>query len=213
MKRLLIGIFIIAALSFTVYKIYRFVSRIETSDPNYNTIYTAAFNEKVFNNELIGMAENKVVATLGEPFSKTKLDYFNALLYSNHKDSLYFIENSNSLGLLGYSDSIKYLFLSFDKLGHIKTVMIKGYPEIEDSLKKLNKPDIIKKFGNPDKEMFCDCNCQVFSYAKIKEGHYSGKHPIINLRNIVFDSNKIALRVIKKVQSTYSKYDEICTEK
>jgi hypothetical protein len=212
-KKLLVGILIISMLSFTVYKLYKFISRIETSDPEYNTIYTADYNEKVFNKDLIGMTETKVINKLGEPFSKTRLDYFNALIYSNHKDSLYFIENSNSIGLLGYSDSIKYRFLSFDNSGNVKTVITKGYPDMEVSLKKLKKSEIIKILGNPDKEMLCDCNCDVYSYSKIKDGSYSGKHPIINLRNIVFDSNKIAIRIVRKVQNTNSKYDEICTEK
>ena len=213
MKKPLIGLLIISILSFTAYKLYKFISRIETSDPEYNTIYATGFNEKIFNNDLIGMPEGKVISTLGEPFSKTKLDYFSAFLYSNHKDSLYFIENSNSIGLLGNSDSLKYRFISFDNSGNVKTVMTKGYPDMEDSLKKMNRLEIIKILGNPGKEMLCDCNCEVYSYSKIKEGSYSGKQPIINLRNIVFDSNKVVIRIIRKVQNTYSKYDEICTEK
>ncbi len=213
MKKILIGILVIVITGFAVYRFYKFIGRIDTADPEYNTIYTKGYKEKGFNTNLIGLTESQITNVLGEPFSKTKLEYFNAILYTNRKDSLYLNENSISIGFLRYSDSINYRFISFDSSGNVGEVMIKGYPETKEEIEKLTKSAIIRVLGNPDKEMLCDCKCEVYSYSEIKKGSYSGKHPIINLRNIVFDNNKIAIKIIKKVQNTYSKYDGICTEK
>lgn len=213
MRKILTGILILVIISLAVYKLNKIIGVFDTADSDYNTIYTGGYKEKVFNTDLVGMTESSVIKSLGEPYLKTKLEYFNAFLYSNHKDSLYLTENSNSIGYVRYSDSINYRFISFDSSGIVKVVMIKGYPDTEEEIKKLTKSEIIQKFGNPEKEMLCDCNCEVYSYSKIREGSYTGKHPIINLRNIVFDNKKIAIKVIKKVQNTYSLYDDICTEK
>jgi hypothetical protein len=206
-------IILILVLGFASFKACRFLNRIDHADPNYNTIYTDKYKEEIFNTTLLGMSENEIIKTLGEPFSKTKLEYFDAILYTNHKDSINLNANSNSLTLLGYSDSLTYKFISFDSGGNVKDAMIKGYPETESEIKKLTKSKIIMAFGPPDKEMLCNCNCEVYSYSQIKEGGISGKGPIINQRNIVFDNGRTALKIIKKVGNTYSKYDEICKVK
>ena len=213
MKKRSVGIILILIIGFSLYKTCQFLNRIDHSDPEYNTIYSDNYKEKLFNNSLLGMTQKQVIKILGEPLSKTQLEYFNAILYTNHKDSVDFNGNSNSLQLLGYSKNLTYKFISFDSLGNVKSTMIKGYPETEDEIKKLSRLKIISLFGKPDKEIICNCNCTVYSYSQIKEGNYSGKHPIINQRNIVFDNNQIAIKILKKVGNTYSKYDEICVEK
>jgi len=212
-KKRSVGIILILIIGFSLYKTCQFLNRIDHSDPEYNTIYSDNYKEKLFNNSLLGMTQKQVIKILGEPLSKTQLEYFNAILYTNHKDSVDFNGNSNSLQLLGYSKNLTYKFISFDSLGNVKSTMIKGYPETEDEIKKLSRLKIISLFGKPDKEIICNCNCTVYSYSQIKEGNYSGKHPIINQRNIVFDNNQIAIKILKKVGNTYSKYDEICVEK
>jgi hypothetical protein len=212
-KKRTTGIILVLVLGFVIFKAFQFLNRIDQADPDYNTIYTDHYKEDLFTKALLGKTEVEIIKTLGEPFSKTKLEYFDAILYTNQNDSIDLNANSNSLTLLGYGDSLIYKFISFDSLGNVKSVMIKGYPETENEIQKLSKSEIIKNFGLPDKEMLCDCNCEVYSYSKIKGGSYSGKQPIINQRNIVFDNKQIAIKIIKKVGNTYSKYDEICNVK
>ena len=188
------------------------MDRITTADPEYNTIYTVNFKENLFNKDLLGLSQSEVIKVLGPPFSITKLKYFDAVLYSDYKDRIYLTQNSMNIGFNSYSDTINYKLISFDRLGNVMRVMIKGYSDTEEEIKKLTKTTVLKKFGNPDKKMLCDCKCEVYSYSEIKEGSYSGKQPIINLRNIVFNDKNIAEKIVKKIKSTYSKYDEICIE-
>lgn len=56
-------------------------------------------------------------------------------------------------------------------------VMSDSFIVNEDSLKMLDKKGVLEKFGKPDKEMICDCDCEVWSYGQIKKGGYSGKRP------------------------------------
>ncbi|MFD2907627.1 hypothetical protein ACFSX9_02655 [Flavobacterium ardleyense] len=210
-KKYFIGIGLAILIIFGIYKINIFLDRIENSDPEYNTIYAQNFNEELFQNRLIGKSKNEIIEIIGNPLSKTKLKYFDAILYTNFKDSVYLKENSISVRLKGYSENVKYTFISFDSIGNVQNVMIRGYTENEEELKKSTKSEIFEKFGKPQKQMLCNCKCMVYSYSEIKEGGYSGKHPIINIRNLVFDKKNKLIKVIKKVGSTYSKYDEICS--
>ncbi len=210
-KKYFIGIGLMILVFFGIYKVNIFLDRIVNSDPEYNTIYSQNFNEKLFQNQLIGKSKNEIITIIGNPLSKTKLKYFDAILYTNFKDSVYLTENSISVGLNGYCKNVKYRFMSFDSIGKVENVMINGYSEKKEELGKLTKFEVLEKFGKPQKQILCNCKCIVYSYSEIKKGAYSGKHPIINIRNLIFDEKNKLIKVVKKVGSTYSKYDEICS--
>lgn len=212
MKKISFRLVLILIIGLVFYNVYKFISRIDHTDLEYNTVYTEKYKEKVFNNNLIGLTEKKIVDTFGEPFSKTKPGYFNAILYTNYKDSVSFEQYSNALNLAGISEKIKYRFISFDSSGNVDAVMIQGYPDNEAEIKLLSKSEIIKKFGKPEKEILCNCQCEVYSYSKIKEGSYSGKHPTINQRNIIFNDNHVAIKIIKKVGNSYGTDGGTCIE-
>lgn len=187
------------------------MSRIETVDYEYNTIYTTNYDDNKFNDNLLGKTKTEILTTLGEPFNKTKLDFYNAIVYTDKKDSLYLINNCDCLGLLG--TNVKYIFISFNSNLDVETVMISGYDINQDSIKRLNKKSILENLGSPARETICDCNCEVWSYSKIRNGSYSGKEPNIYIRNILFNENEKVGKIIKTKGSTFDKYIETCEKK
>jgi hypothetical protein len=199
-------------LGFLFYKVYKFVNGIDHADLEYNTIYTKKYQERLFNDNLLGLTEKEIIKIFGQPFSKTKPGYFDAILYTNYKDSVSFEQYSHGLALATLSEKMKYRFISFDSLGHVDDMMIQGYPDSANQIKLLTKPEIVKKFGKPAKEILCNCNCEVYAYSRIKRGEYSGKHPTINQRNIIFNSSHIAIKIIKKAGNSYSTTDGTCDE-
>jgi len=211
-KKIFFRLLIIVVLGFVFYKGCKFLNGIDHADPEYNTVYTKKYEERLFNNNLLGLTEKEIIKTFGEPFSKTKPGYFNAILYTNYKDSVSFEQYSTALSLATISEKMKYRFISFDSLGHVNDMMIQGYPDSANQIKLLSKPEIIKKFGKPDKEILCNCHCGVYAYSRIKTGEYSGKQPIINQRNIIFNGSHIAIKIIKKVGNSYSTDDGTCGE-
>jgi hypothetical protein len=213
MKRIFLRLIPILIIGLVFHKVYKYFNSLDQTDLEYNTIYTEKYKEERFNSKLLGFTEKDIVNTFGEPFSKTRPGYFNAVLYTNNKDSIFFDEYTDGAFLFtGKRENIKYRFISFDSLGNVKTAMADGYSKNEDQLKQLTKSEIIKKFGKPDKEVLCNCKCEVYSYSKIKEGGFSGKQPTINQRNIVFNNNHIAVKIIKKVGNSYSTSGGTCIE-
>lgn len=66
-------------------RISSFLSSLTTVDHEYNTIYTRNYKEDKFNDSLIGKTKYEIVKILGESFEKTKLDSFNAIIYTDKK--------------------------------------------------------------------------------------------------------------------------------
>ena len=111
-------------LGFVFYKGCKFLNRIDQTDLEYNTVYTNKYKENLFNTKLIGLNQEEIIKMFGEPFSKTKPGYFNAVLYTNYKDSVSFQPYSDALSLATISEKMKYRFISFDSLGDVDGVMI-----------------------------------------------------------------------------------------
>lgn len=189
-------------------RISNFLSSLTTVDYEYNTIYTRNYKEDKFNDSLIGKTKYEIVKILGESFEKTKLDSFNAIIYTDKKDSIYI--GIDFVGKRGIN--VKYLYVSFNSNFKVKMVMSDSFIVNEDSLKMLDKKGVLEKFGKPDKEMICDCDCEVWSYSQIKKGGHSGKRPDIFIRNLIFSREGELLKVVKLKGSTYDKYIGVCKE-
>ena len=78
-----LGIFVVIAFLW----IKRTIYLISNSDPDYNTVYSSNYNEKLFNEDLIGKRENELENLFGKPFYKYKNPFINILLYTTNKNT------------------------------------------------------------------------------------------------------------------------------
>jgi outer membrane protein assembly factor BamE (lipoprotein component of BamABCDE complex) len=187
--------------SFLLYKCSVYISRIENTDYEYNTVFTNNYDEKLFNNYLIGKTNVEILEILGKPMKKQKLEYYNAILYTNKKDSID-MNHEYGIEINCIGTDYKFLKISFDSSNKITEIFNREYYPNEDDLKKLSKEDVIKVLGFPYKELKRPSTYDVWTYSKIKEGGYTGKQPKIHIRHLIFHRNKV-LKVIKEKGYAY----------
>jgi len=180
-----------------------------TPNPKYNTLYSKKFNEKLFNKSLIGLSENELIKLIGKPIKKEKLEFSEYYLYTNDTSSVHFIEGSSGF-YSGSNKNLKFKLITFNKKGFTTNHITEDITLENDSLKGLNKDEVIRKYGKPNKIMLCDCEFEVLSYSELIRGPYFGKSPIINLRKVIIGNDNLVTKIISKTGKPNNKYDGTC---
>ena len=184
-----------------------------TPNPKYNTVYSKNFKEKLFNNKLLGKSESNLTELIGNPIKREKLEVSEYYLYTNDTSKVHFIEGSSGINISGGNENLKFKLITFDEKGILTNITTENIGDEKDKFIGINKNEILKKFGKPNKEMFCNCSLEILSYSELKKGPYKGKSPIINLRKVIIGEDKLVKRVISKIGSPNNKYDGTCKMK
>jgi hypothetical protein len=180
-----------------------------TPDPDYNTVYSKKYKEEYFNNKLIGLSETALIQLLGTPLKREYCDFNDTYIYTNSTDSVHFIEGINAYPFA--RDSINFISINFDRDEIVSDVWADSLISKDELIGK-TKQFIIKKFGKPEHFMFCNCECEILSFAYMKEGGYRGKHPVSYIRKVFIDNNKV-VKIIKKTGNPFNTHDETCIMK
>jgi len=133
-------------------------------------------------------------------------------LYRDKKDSIY-LNCSKGVDLTHYNltnSNYSYLTIEFNNQNKVQDVSNVKNSEIvnSDSLIGISKDDVVKKFGEPIQMAQITFDGTILSFSNLKEGPYTGKQPKIHMRNIVFDKNNKAVKIIKS--DGYNVLKDLC---
>ncbi len=198
MKNKIIFFLLGASIVLAIFWVKRELYLIVSSDPDFNTIYSSKYSEGLFNEDLIGKNEKELDRVLGEPLFKYRVSFFNALLYTNNKDSIFLNKDFNCIQIKNDKRDRQFRCFYLDSIGKVKKAKIVGYNEKENSYDGLSKEDIVKKFGLPDDEV-SNPSYEVLSFSDLTKGAQSGKRRTINIRKILLNRNKVATQIIREV--------------
>lgn len=212
MKKKLFYIILLLLVIFYGYKFVKSIEGIETPDLEYNTVYSEKYEEDLFNDKLLGKSKKEIIDKLGKPLRTEKINPYLKFLYRDKNDSIY-VDCSGGVDLSSYNitdKSYSFLTFEFDSKNNVKEVYEVRYAEKfdSDSLIGVSKDDVIKKFGNPIQIAQINFDGAIISFSNLKEGPYTGKQPKIHMRNIVFDKNDKAVKIIKS--DGYNLLKDLC---
>ncbi|ROI12186.1 hypothetical protein [Epilithonimonas hominis] len=201
MKKNVIITLILTILIFLGYKFIKFVEGIETPDLEYNTVYSDKYEEKLFNNSLLGQTKKQIIDKLGKPLVTESINPYSKFLYRDKNDSIY-INCSGGVDLSSYNiinKNYSFLTFEFDENNNVIEVfqVIDSEKVDADSLIGISKNEIINKFGKPTQIAQINFKGNMLAFSNLKEGAYTGKTPKIHVRNIVFDKNEKAIKIVK----------------
>lgn len=181
-----------------------------TPNPKFNTEYSEKYNENLFNNKLLGISEKHLIELFGEPTKRENLEISEHYLYTNDTSNVHFIEGSTGVSLNGGTENLKYKLITFDKNGILTDIITEKVEFKKEKFIGLKNKEIIQKFGEPNKKMICNCDFEILSFSKLKDGPYKGKTPIINLRKVIINNQKKVDKIISKIGNPDNKYDGSC---
>lgn len=212
MKKKLFYIILILLVIFIGYKFVKFVEGIETPDLEYNTVYSEKYDEDLFNDDLLGKTKMQVIDKLGKPLRTENVNPYLKFLYRDKKDSIY-LNCSKGVDLTHYNltnSNYSYLTIEFNNQNKVQDVSNVKNSEIvnSDNLIGISKDDVVKKFGEPIQMAQITFDGTILSFSDLKEGPYTGKQPKIHMRNIVFDKNNKAVKIIKS--DGYNVLKDLC---
>ena len=204
-------LFTILGISLIYFSMIVYASWAIQPDPDNNTVYSEKYNDSIFTNNLIGKTEKELIEILGEPFEKDSIPFFHSLL-------IYQQNNARASENIGFR-AVGNIGNSYNFIIDKDNIIIKDQTHL-DSTKIDNqyigqKLDVetLKKLGNKFHEIKCDCDCEVLSYTKMKDGRYRGKGPNYHDRNIILKDNKV-VKVIKHNYQNNSLdqylYEQVC---
>lgn len=188
----------------------KFVEGIETPDLEYNTVYSEKYDEDLFNDDLLGKTKMQVIDKLGKPLRTESVNPYLKFLYRAKKDSIYIdcyggvntsniIEKKSNFLVLEFNDSDKVY----------KVFSMKNDQKVNsDSLIGISKSEVIIRFGKPTQMATINFEGTILSFSNLKEGSHTGKQPKIHMRNIIFDKNNKAVKVIKS--DGYNVLEDLC---
>ena len=212
MKKKLLFLILFLLFIFAGYRFVKAIEGIETTDLDYNTVYSEKYEENFFNDKLLGKTKKQIIDKLGKPLRAETINPYLKFLYRDKKDSIY-IDCSKGVDLSKF-DLIKnkYSFLTFefDTSENVKDIYkVENSEKVEsDSLIGISKSAIIHKFGKPAQIVKISFEGNILSFSNLKQGAYTGKKPKIHMRNIIFDKNNKAVKIIKS--DGYNVLDGLC---
>jgi hypothetical protein len=162
-------------------------------DPAYNTVYPSLFNENIFLDLKPGISADQLVVFIGEPFDICTPKPVHIILYSDYDVSIGY---DSGVTINDTASKISFLVLSFDSLELTIKIFNRDHcdKEKEDSLLQKTYYDIVSEFGNPRQEI--SCRGSIWTYSKLRDGGYRGKHPVINIRRLILAPNNILERIV-----------------
>jgi hypothetical protein len=107
----------------------RTIYLIGNADPDYNTVYSAGFNEQKFKPYLIGMNETELNQMLGKPLARYQYPFTDILFYTENKDSIYLSRNCECVRRKGEVLYKKYRCFRLDSTGNVEHAQIVGFTE------------------------------------------------------------------------------------
>ena len=212
MKKIIIALIVIFIVGITFIVIFlKKVDKALTPDPDYNTVMTENYNESVFQNLPEQISKKEIFQLLGYSFKTVKPEFMHKVLYSKNQVEIDF---GTGVTINDTTIYVKFLVFDFDTIGNVIKVWNKNFlmEEEAESLESMVYKDIISELGKPLQEVYCDCKCSILYYSKLKEGPYTGKHPIINIKRIVLDESEKLIKKIDGVGNPYDEYFGICNE-
>ena len=196
--------FVLGALTVAaIFWVKRELYLISTSDPDYNTVYSARYDEQLFNKNLVGKNENELIQTLGEPLYRYKIGFVNIILYTQNKDSIYLDDDCSCVRFKEHPQNKNYTCFYIDSIGNVKEVKRNKLNLDSTDYSHFIKTDILKKFGNPDDEVLNDCQCEVLSFSSLTNGTQSGKAGTFYVRRVIINRNKVVTKIFKTVSNMY----------
>lgn len=210
MKKKLLFLILFLLVIFAGYKFVKSVEGIETQDLEYNTVYSEKYNEDLFDDKLLSKTKNEIIDKLGKPFETIEFKPYLKFLYSNKNDSIYINCSGgvNTSSIIG--ERANFLVFEFDDSAKVTNVFsMKNDQKIDsDSLLGISENEVIDRFGKPSQIAQINFAGTILSFSNLKEGAYTGKQPKIHMRNIIFDKNDRAVKVVKV--DGYNSLDGLC---
>jgi len=212
MKKELFYVILILFVIFAGYKFVKSIEGIETADLEYNTVYSEKYDEDLFNDKLLGKSKKEIIDKLGKPLRTENIESYSKFLYRDKKDSIY-IDCSGGVDMSKFDILNKeenFLVFEFDNKDKVKDIFkVENSKKIgPDSLIGISKSEVINKFGKPVQIAQINFDGNILSFSNLKKGAYTGKRPKIHMRNIVFDKNDKAIKVIKS--DGYNVLEDLC---